>query len=101
MGRIRRRPTGARSHLTTITCEWCGEPHECTRHDTRTCSHRCRQRLSRLFRLTGFAPDEPPGDRGVQAVYLELVQVLLLGERRRREERAAYIAAGRLVADRG
>ena len=88
-------------HLSayTITCAWCGEAKEVTRADARTCSPTCRQRLSRLTLITGFPPDEPPGKRTVQHVYLELVQLLLAREKSRREQHTAYIrATGQLPA---
>lgn len=80
----------------TIFCSWCNERKEVTRPDAQFCSRVCRQKMSRLVALTGFAPDEPPGPRGVQEVYLELVQILLSREQSRRQaaanERAKYLA---------
>jgi len=80
----------------TIFCGWCNERFEASREDAKTCSGKCRSRLARLVALTGFPPDEPPGPRSVQSVYLELVQLLLARERTRRvvaeRERQQYLA---------
>jgi len=79
-----------------FVCAWCGDDKAATRPDAVCCSGLCRQRLFRLIRMTGFAPDQPPGRRSVMEVYQELVTILLERERRRREvadrERLQYLA---------
>lgn len=85
MARRRGKP-GARELRHTILCDWCGERKETSRPDTKTCSPRCRQRLSTYTRSCGYPPDCAPGLVTAQeAIDIEILR-LLVGERRRREE---------------
>ena len=85
----RRGRKGVKHSLSfNFVCAWCAAPSAATRPDAICCSGLCRQRLFRLIRMTGFAPDKPPGPRSVMDVYQELVEILLDRERERRQLKA-------------
>lgn len=77
--------------VTTI-CAWCAEHFESNREDAKTCSGRCRQRLSAFVRELGWEPDNPPGPVTASVAIGAEVFGLILKEKRRREEASAYLA---------
>lgn len=76
--------------VTTI-CAWCAEHFESNREDAKTCSGRCRQRLSAFIRELGWEPDNPPGPVTASVAIGAEVFGLILKEKRRREGATAYL----------
>jgi hypothetical protein len=72
----------------TVRCVWCFEPFETNHSNAQTCSGKCRSRLAFFRKVTGFDPDEPPGNVTAHTAYLDLVAKLLAAERVRRQHRS-------------
>jgi len=84
-----RGPRGPYEPRDTIICVWCGEHHEVVRREAQTCGDKCRSRLARFRAVTGFDPNQPPGDVGAKVALDELVAMLIAAERVRRIRAAA------------
>jgi len=77
------KPRGSYQRTDTILCEWCGEHKEVVHPEAKTCSPKCRTRLSRFRAETGFPPQSPPGRLTVRAALDLLILELFERERKR------------------
>jgi len=75
-------------------CVWCGKLFMSNHSNAKTDTPRCRVNLSRFNYLTGFDPEEPPGNSTAYGAYSDLVNRLLDAERVRRELLEAVQSGG-------
>ena len=68
----------------TILCDWCGGIRETAREDTKTCSDKCRSRLSAFFGRFGYEPRDTPGPVTASVAAAAEIDRLISEERQRR-----------------